>query len=205
GLAGSTRPGSRRNHRKRKMAGAPAGPVALSAVAAARFFPKLFARGQRSRPDFLRPFCGRKHHRRDQGRHSPGRRRRSAALLSAPSPHPHESRCTDRTRSVGAFHPDLKLSNSDLIAAIARGISRYCEPRLLCHQNGAVDHGVDCSHAGAARYRAPIAPGPSLMAWCGFVLLLLVGVGIVGTGLPAAVVLIVAASIGAVLGLATDT
>jgi len=43
------------------------------------------------------------------------------------------------------------------------------------------------------------------MAWCGFVLLLLVGVGIVGTGLPAAVVLIVAASIGALLGLASDT
>jgi len=43
------------------------------------------------------------------------------------------------------------------------------------------------------------------MAWCGFVLLLLVGVGIVGTGLPAAVVLIIAASIGAVLGWASDT
>src|SRR5215470_6127950 len=43
------------------------------------------------------------------------------------------------------------------------------------------------------------------MAWCGFVLLLLVGVGIAATGLPAAVVLIVAASIGAVLGVASDT
>src|SRR5262249_22642839 len=42
-------------------------------------------------------------------------------------------------------------------------------------------------------------------AWCGFVLLLLVGVGIAATGLPAAVVLIVAASIGAVLGVASDT
>jgi tripartite ATP-independent transporter DctM subunit len=43
------------------------------------------------------------------------------------------------------------------------------------------------------------------MAWCGFALLLLVGVGIAGTGLPAAVVLIVAASIGTVLGVASDT
>jgi tripartite ATP-independent transporter DctM subunit len=43
------------------------------------------------------------------------------------------------------------------------------------------------------------------MAWCGFVLLLLVGVGIAVTGLPAAVVLIVAASMGAVLGVASDT
>jgi len=43
------------------------------------------------------------------------------------------------------------------------------------------------------------------MAWCGFVLLLLVGAGIAVTGLPAAVVLIIAASIGAVLGMASDT
>ena len=43
------------------------------------------------------------------------------------------------------------------------------------------------------------------MAWCGFVLLLLVGAGIAVTGLPAAVVLIIAASIGAVLGIASDT
>src|SRR4249919_3983278 len=43
------------------------------------------------------------------------------------------------------------------------------------------------------------------MEWSGFALLLLVGVGIIGTGLPAAVVLITAASIGAVLGLMTGT
>src|SRR5215470_7782402 len=43
------------------------------------------------------------------------------------------------------------------------------------------------------------------MAWCGFVLLLLVGVGIAATGLPAAVVLIIAASIGALFGLASGT
>jgi tripartite ATP-independent transporter DctM subunit len=43
------------------------------------------------------------------------------------------------------------------------------------------------------------------MEWSGLALLLLVGVGIIGTGLPAAVVLITAASIGAVLGLMTGT
>jgi tripartite ATP-independent transporter DctM subunit len=42
------------------------------------------------------------------------------------------------------------------------------------------------------------------MEWSGLALLLLVGVGIIGTGLPAAVVLITAASVGAVLGLITD-
>ena len=43
------------------------------------------------------------------------------------------------------------------------------------------------------------------MEWSGLALLLLVGMGIIGTGLPAAIVLITAASAGAVLGLVTDT
>src|SRR6202142_1625292 len=41
------------------------------------------------------------------------------------------------------------------------------------------------------------------MEWSGFALLILVGVGIISTGLPAAFVLITAASLGAVLGVAT--
>ena len=43
------------------------------------------------------------------------------------------------------------------------------------------------------------------MEWSGFAPLLLVGAGIIGTGLPAAIVLIMAASVGAALGLMTDT
>jgi tripartite ATP-independent transporter DctM subunit len=43
------------------------------------------------------------------------------------------------------------------------------------------------------------------MEWSGFALLILVGVGIISTGLPAAFVLIAVASLGAALGLATDT
>ena len=43
------------------------------------------------------------------------------------------------------------------------------------------------------------------MEWTGVVLLLLVGAGIVGTGLPAAIVLITAATLGALLGVASGT
>jgi tripartite ATP-independent transporter DctM subunit len=43
------------------------------------------------------------------------------------------------------------------------------------------------------------------MEWSGFALLILVGVGIISTGLPAAFVLIAVASLGAVLGLMTGT
>src|SRR6266700_6060430 len=40
------------------------------------------------------------------------------------------------------------------------------------------------------------------MAWCGLGLLILVGVGIVSTGLPAAIVLMAVATLGAVLAVA---
>jgi tripartite ATP-independent transporter DctM subunit len=43
------------------------------------------------------------------------------------------------------------------------------------------------------------------MEWSGLALLILVGIGIISTGLPAAFILIAVASIGAVLGLITDT
>jgi tripartite ATP-independent transporter DctM subunit len=43
------------------------------------------------------------------------------------------------------------------------------------------------------------------MEWVGFALLILVGIGIITTGLPAAFVLITVATFGALLGVATDT
>ena len=44
-----------------------------------------------------------------------------------------------------------------------------------------------------------------MMEWCGLGLLILVGVGIVSTGLPAAIVLIAVATLGAVLAVASGT
>src|ERR1039458_9836108 len=43
------------------------------------------------------------------------------------------------------------------------------------------------------------------MEWSGFALLILVGVGIISTGLPAAFILIAVATLGAFIGVATDT
>ncbi len=43
------------------------------------------------------------------------------------------------------------------------------------------------------------------MQWSGLALLIMVGCGILLTGLPAFLVLITAAALGALLGLATDT
>jgi TRAP-type mannitol/chloroaromatic compound transport system permease large subunit len=43
------------------------------------------------------------------------------------------------------------------------------------------------------------------MAWAGLALLVLVGVGIVATGLPAAIILIAVATSGAILGVVTGT
>ena len=44
-----------------------------------------------------------------------------------------------------------------------------------------------------------------MIEWVGLALLLLVGLGIVGTGLPAAVVLVTVASLGAIIGLIAGT
>src|SRR5664279_2600133 len=44
-----------------------------------------------------------------------------------------------------------------------------------------------------------------MMEWTGLALLILVGVGIISTGLPAAFILIAVASIGALVGLSTGT
>ncbi len=41
------------------------------------------------------------------------------------------------------------------------------------------------------------------MEWTGLALLVLVGIGIIATGLPAAMVLIVAATLGAIIGTVT--
>ena len=43
------------------------------------------------------------------------------------------------------------------------------------------------------------------MEWSGFALLVLVGLGIISTGLPAAFILIAVATLGALIGMATDT
>ena len=43
------------------------------------------------------------------------------------------------------------------------------------------------------------------MEWCGLALLILVGLGIILTGLPAAFILITVATFGAIIGVAVDT
>ena len=43
------------------------------------------------------------------------------------------------------------------------------------------------------------------MAWSGLALLLLVGLGIIATGLPAAIILLAASIFGAMLGMLTGT
>ena len=43
------------------------------------------------------------------------------------------------------------------------------------------------------------------MAWSGLALLLLVGLGIIVTGLPAAIILLAASTLGAMLGMLTGT
>ena len=84
-------------------------------------------------------------------------------------------------------------------------LRRYGEPRLFHHQARALAHGAAGDRAVGGRHFPPPPSGRHVMEWSGFVMLLLVGVGIVTTGLPAAFILITVAVIGAVVGVVTDT
>src|SRR6185312_9366882 len=75
------------------------------------------------------------------------------------------------------------------------------QSRLLPDQARALAHGGLDPRPGRDRSRATAAARRLMGGW-GLVLLILVGAGILGTGLPAAFVLIAAACLGALIGVA---
>src|SRR5262249_45980522 len=86
-------------------------------------------------------------------------------------------------------------------ACLARGFSRHLQPGLFRHQTCALGARRAGACPGGARHRAAARGAQSMIAWSGLGLLLLVAAGIVLTGLPAFVVLIAAACLGALAGL----
>src|SRR5262249_42606175 len=108
-----------------------------------------------------------------------------------------------RAHPVGAAGTDREQEFGLELARVARGVSRHLQPRLLHHQTRPVGPRRARARAGRARHRAAAHGDRSVTAWSGLGLLLLVAAGIVLTGLPAFVVLIAAASLGALTGLAS--
>src|ERR1700732_1450535 len=112
-------------------------------------------------------------------------------------------RWSPRPRALGAARGDRRQESGVEFAPCARGFSRHLQPRLLRHQSRLVGIGRAGARPGRARHRVAAPGGGPVTAWSGLGLLVLVGAGIVLTGLPAFVVLIAAASLGAVVGLAS--
>src|SRR5215468_5549367 len=111
-------------------------------------------------------------------------------------------RCAFRPHSLVDHRAGHELEPGARFGVAAREISRYRQSRLFHHQAGAgADGAVGFDRRPA---RAGVAGPPAeftmteLMPWLGLSLLLLVGVGVVFTGIPAAVVLLAAACFGAV-------
>src|SRR6185437_4323235 len=204
-LREAPRPAHRRRDCRHPMAGAAAGASAVPAMAAARPRARVFARSQRSRPDLLRRIRRRERHRGHARRFASRRRRHGAALFATRAAPDSSGRRRLRLRAVGAVHPVVERPHCRLVAVVARALRRHRQSGLFPHQAGALAHGRAHSDSGHRRCDVPYAAGRRLMPWLGLVLLLLVGVGIIGTGQPAAVVLIAAASLGAVAGLASGT
>src|SRR5262249_38691269 len=129
--------------------------------------------------------------------HPSRRRHGGAALPPCPARLAVAMRGGPRTGAVGSAGADREQEFGLELDRLARGLSRHLQPRLLHHQARPVDSRRADARAGRARHRATARGDRSVTAWSGLGLLLLVAAGIVLTGLPAFVVLIAAASLGA--------
>src|SRR5262249_35955692 len=147
--------------------------------------------------------CRREHHRRDPRAHPSCGGCGGAALQPARPSYAGAVRSSLRARAVGTASADRRQKHGVRFAPVARGVSRHLQPRLFHHQTRSVGARRPGARPGRARHRAAAPGGGAVTAWSGLGLLVLVGAGIVLTGLPAFVVLIAVASFGAVAGLAT--
>src|SRR6516165_9567088 len=137
-------------------------------------------------------------------RQSPSRGRHDGVqILGGDAPMASARRRAFRPDSLVDHRARHQLEHRARFGAAARTFSRYWQSRLFHHQAGTVADGAPGFDRRAARTDA----GPAavftmteLMPWLGLSLLLLVGLGVVFTGIPAAVVLLAAACFGAVAG-----
>src|SRR5262249_43041240 len=150
----------------------------------------------------LRDLCGGRCNRRDARRH-PSRGRCGCPLLSHEgAPHPGADRSC-AAGAVGLLRCERQQGHRARLDPRPRIVPRHQQSRLLPDQTCAVDPRRADARPGGDRHR-PAAP-KRVMPAAGLGLLLLVALGIVFTGLPAFVILIGAATVGATLGVLTDT
>src|SRR6266700_7106536 len=189
---------------RRQMACAAFGRPVVPAMAAARPASPLFPGGQRSGAGGVCAVRRGQRHRGDARRNAPCRGSAGAALLPADAAAPGANRRRRRTSAVGGVHPDREQDHRGVEPATSRTVSGQRQRRLLPDQGRALGDGRR-GHRSVARRYFRDSRGQRLMEWTGLALLVLVGVGIIFTGLPAAVVLITVATCGAILGIVVGT
>src|SRR5436309_12093570 len=150
----------------------------------------------------LRNLCRGQRHLRDARRHSSGHGCGRPLLSGKAAPRAGAGRGRPAD-TVGALRSRRQQGHRPELVPRPRSVSRHQQSRLFPHQNRAVDPGRPDADPGRHRHRAA-APKRMIPA-AGLGLLVLVALGIVFTGLPAFVILIGAATIGATLGVASDT
>src|SRR5579864_1395251 len=152
----------------------------------------------------VRALCRRQHHGRDAGEYSPGGRHHRAELFGGDAPMARSRRRAMRSHSVVDHRAGDELAHCARFDNVARAFSRHRQSRLFHHQARVAaarvvdpDRGRD--RTVPARLDAAAAM-IAMMPWLGLGLLLLVGLGIAFTGIPAAVVLLAVACFGAAMG-----
>src|SRR5260370_28607321 len=109
-----------------------------------------------------------------------------------------------RPHSLVDYRLDDELEYRAQFDIAAGPFFRHGQSRLFHHQAGSVGPGAVGPDRGRDR-ASPAGPGAdvamtAVMPWLGLSLLILVGLGVVFTGIPAAVVLLAAACFGAAVG-----
>src|SRR6516164_165961 len=186
------------------MAGASDRDLAVSAMAAAQHPRPLLARGQRSRAMAVCTLHRRQHHGRDARENASRGRYHCAELFRRDAAVARSRRRAARSHAVVDHRARDRLADRARLDRLIRAFPRHRQSRLFRRQDRAAAAGV----ADPDRRRdrtVPARPGTAapmiaIMPWLGLGLLLLVGLGIVFTGLPAAVVLLTVACFGAALG-----
>src|SRR6516162_7565345 len=195
----------RRACRGRQMACAAAGRAVVSAMAAARSRAELFARSQRSGPDRVCALRRGQRHRGDARGHTSRGRSRRQALLDANAKNACARRQRARLAAVGSVRAYCRQERGDLKRPRTRSVPGLGQSRLLHDQDRALGDGGRRHRPVPYRHVPSTRSGRQVMAWLGLALLVLVGFGIIFTGLPAAVILVASATLGAILGIVSGT
>src|SRR4029077_2114978 len=177
-------------------------PLVVPAMAAARPPSQIFTGSQRFGAGGLCPLRRGERNGSDPRRHPSRRGCFGAALSRTRAAASQPGRQRHRTSALGDVRPDRQQDRCAFQRSRPRVISGQRQSRIFPGQARALAAGDFGDWPVAGRDFPSSCGGRRLMEWMGLALLVLVGLGIIATGLPAAIVLITVATFGAIIGVA---